>query len=174
MARQVNMATAPRSVRQQMATSTRQRTVTHTATPGAVGVRRMEVPTTVRNPMVQVIQAHPAMAKNPAAQVTRAKAQREAILLLRRAGEGRKRAAGHQPSAAAVAVGNPVRRVLAVQRAGAVVVAVAGAGSITRQAQATMVFTNGGSEVSHVRIWRIVCPAISEESPWWPGYYFRH
>src|ERR1700687_642552 len=77
-----------------MAISTRPRTGIPTRTPAAAGRTLVEAQT------------------NPAAQVT--------TPVLPRAGEGRKRAAGHQRSAeAATEAGDPGRRALAGRRAGA-------------------------------------------------------
>src|SRR5271167_151284 len=104
MARRVRTATAPPTVRPRMATSMRARTGIPTKTPGAVG--RAQAPTRIRNT------THPATQAQVPPRVLQAPV----------AGEGRKRAADHQPSIAVGEAGSRGRPVLAAHTAGAVVV----------------------------------------------------
>src|ERR1700722_8029708 len=110
MARRVR-TTAPLTVRQPMATSMRPLTETPTQTPGVVGKVQARTPQNT---------THPATLRRRAVQVPVA-------------GEGRKGAADHLPSIAAVAAGNPGRPVLVARKAGAVVVAGAAAGEPVAQ-----------------------------------------
>ena len=100
---------APRH-KPQMGTSTRRQMAMSTRTPGAVGIKPREL----RNPP----QATPQPLNPPQATQVR----RQATLRLLAAMEGRKRAAGRRPLAAAGAevAGNRGRRALVVRRAAAV------------------------------------------------------
>ena len=84
MAHRVRTATAPLTVRPQMATSMRQRTGTPTRTPGVAGRAQAR---TLRNTTHQATLPR-------------------RVVQLRAAGEGRKRAADHRPSTAAAVAGN--------------------------------------------------------------------
>jgi hypothetical protein len=102
--------TVPPWAKPQMATSMRRRTAKPIAIPAAVGVRKMEV-----RPITPIL-------RNPA-RVTRTRANRGAVQVVRAAGDRRRRAAGHQLSIAEAEAGNPGRKVLVVRQAWAVGVA---------------------------------------------------
>ena len=97
MGRRGSMATAPQWDKPPMATSTPRQTATPTRTRAVAGKTRTEVQTNM--------------------------ADRVPIPMLPRAGEGRKRVAGRQPSEAEAEAGNPGRRVLVARQAEAVVAA---------------------------------------------------
>jgi len=106
MVRQVSTAIAPLWVRPQAATSTRQRTATSIATPGAAGAEMR----TIRS--------------RRATQLTPAKADQAIRIVSRnpahRAGERKRRVADHRHLVeVAEVVGNPDRQVHAVRQAGA-------------------------------------------------------